>query len=89
MQKEMRQDIESQLYRHTTTWQPVIDTVLRASTEQQRRLYKLRYIERLTEREICSSMHIERTTYYRLISDFINDIAVAAAYYQLINPEEY
>lgn len=89
MQKEMRQDIESQLYRHTTIWQPVIDATLKTLPEQQQTLYRLRYVERLTEREICQCMYLDRRHYYRLISELIYDIAVVAAYYQLINPEEY
>lgn len=89
MKKEMRQDIESQLYRHATIWQPVIDAVLKTLPEQQQTLYRLRYVERLTEREICQRMYIDRTYYYRLVTGLINDIAVTAAYYQLINPEEY
>ena len=89
MHKHLRQDIESQLYRHTTIWQPVIDAVIKTLPDQQQTLYRLRYVERLTEREICQQMHIERSYYYSLITGLINDIAVTAAYYHLINPEEY
>ena len=83
MQKEMRRDIESQLYKHTESWQPVINAVLKTIPDQQKDLFYLRYVERLTEREICQRMYIDRSYYYRLITGLINEIAITAAYYQL------
>lgn len=92
MRKDIRHEIEARLYQYaqneaTKGWQAIIDTELKQLTDQQAQLFDMRYREKKSEREICRSLHIERATYYRMITDIVQGIALLAAYYKMINPE--
>ena len=92
MRKDIRHEIEARLYQYaqneaTKAWQAIIDAEYNKLSDQQVQLFDMRYRERKSEREICKSLHIERATYYRMITDIVQDIALLAAYYRMINLE--
>ncbi len=93
MRKEIRHEIESRLYKYaqgqedSKAWQAIIGAELEALTAHQTKLLNMRYGDRKSEREICQTLHIERSTYYSWITDIVQDIALLAAYYRMINPE--
>ncbi|MGN0695055.1 MAG: DUF1492 domain-containing protein [Lentihominibacter sp.] len=90
MRKELRQEIELKLYSYSSLkdaqWGRLIGKVLEELPDQMRQLACMRYIERQSEREICSSLHIERAAYYNWVNRIINEVAIAAAYERLIEP---
>lgn len=93
MRKDIRHEIEARLYKYaaglekSTEWQEIIEAELKELTAPQRKLFKMRYEEKRSEREICQRLHIERSTYYSWISDIVQDVALLAAYYKKIKPE--
>lgn len=93
MKRELRREIESMLYNYCAgnadpAWMLLIAAHLSQMPEEALQLFELRYKRHKSEREICRRMHIEKSTYYSRISEIINDIAVLAAYEQLIQPGE-
>ena len=90
MRKEMRQEIELQLYKFKrdgcSPWADLISREMENMEAQRKELLQLRYIEKKPEKEICSLLHIERSTYYSWLNNIIQEIAIAAAYERLINP---
>lgn len=90
MRKEVRQEIELQLYRFKrnscSPWADLIKKEMENMESTRRKLLQLRYIEKKPEKEICSLLHIERSTYYSWLNNIIQEIAIAAAYERLINP---
>lgn len=93
MRKNIRHEIEARLYKYAAglenskDWREIIEAELEELTPQQRKLFKMRYKEKQSEREICQKLHIERSTYYSWISDIVQDVAILAAYYRKIKPE--
>lgn len=92
MRKDIRHEIEARLYQYaqgeaSKAWQAIIDAELKELTTQQATLFNMRYRDRKSEREICRKLHIERSTYYSWVSDIVQDIALLAAYYRMINLE--
>ena len=90
MKRELRHEIELKMYKYSqaadSAWGKIIAAQIKAMPRQQRQLFCMRYIEKKPEKEICSGLHIERSTYYSWVSDIINDVAIAAAYERLIEP---
>lgn len=90
MKKELRQEIELKLHKYSraedTAWGKIIAAKIKEMPKQQQQLLCMRYIEKKSEKEICSDLHIERATYYKWVSDIINEIAIAAAYERMIEP---
>lgn len=90
MRKELRQEIELKLYRYSqlrsSGWDTMIARQIKQMPKQQQQLFCMRYVEKMSEREICNDLHIERSTYYSWINNIISDIAIAAAYERLIEP---
>ena len=90
MKKEIRQEIELQLYKlrrgGRSRWTEIIENEMESMDGARRELLRLRYIERKPEKEICGILHIERSTYYAWLNRTINEIAIAAAYERLITP---
>lgn len=87
MRKEVRQEIEARLYNPLSEeWEKVINLQVEQLSKPQQRLYTLRYKKRQTERQICDALHIERATYYNWVSTLIHDVALQAAYHNLIKP---
>lgn len=93
MRKDIRHEIEARLYKYaqdqesSKSWQAIIEAELKELSEQQMQLFNMRYRDKKSEREICRSLHIERSTYYSWITDIVQDIALLAAYYRMINLE--
>lgn len=92
MRKEIRHEIEARLYKYakgqerSKAWQMIMMSELEKLTEQQKRLFALRYKDKKTEKEICRILHIERSTYYAWINDILQGIALTAAYEKIIKP---
>ena len=96
LNKVIRQTVKGQLYMYPVLagedtdfarqWCGVIDAALAALPDDRRRAMEFRYVLKYTEQRVLDEMPVGRTTWLKWRADFLADVAIRAAYVQLIHP---